>query len=66
MSSKEIKYAHLGWRNTPGRVAAKQNFRCHVDEIWAEQETENEARRGTLGGPGLQIADRYLPRTPSP
>ena len=51
----ELKYAHLGYRDTPARKAALRKL---IEEIQAEQTTKSAAPQRSLG-PTLRLAPRY-------
>ncbi len=52
----EIKYAHLGWRDTRKRRANRATFKAHIEAIWAEYLA---APRIPVLDRGLRLAPRY-------
>ena len=59
----ELKYAHLGWRNTPKRKANREHLQKIIAEWQAEQEQKNAelaARKASSSNNlRLTVAPRY-------
>ena len=57
----ELRYEHLGPRETLARQEQRRRLADRINEIWAEQEQRNQVIRGVKrsGLPSLQVADRY-------
>jgi hypothetical protein len=59
---EELKYAHLGDRDSPARKANREALREHIEEIQAEQVEKNAALRArvaTFSDTRLRVASRY-------
>jgi hypothetical protein len=62
----ELRYEHLGHRDTPARRKRREQLHARIEEIWAEQDERNRAIRenGYPGIPALQLADGYAHKRP--
>ena len=56
MNNTELRYAHLGNRDTPARAEQRAETTRHIAEIQAEQAAIPVP---ATSGPRLQVADRY-------
>jgi hypothetical protein len=41
----ELRYEHLGHRDTPARQKRRERLEARIDQIWAEQELRNRQIR---------------------